>query len=323
MGAEDFMPSDEVIAGIKADLERYEVERARAHAAVRWRVPVFLGLLAAATAGLAWVFNGVASAYEQWASAPHAFLYFIAFVGMLLTYRWARKPARDTQESFRAHILPIVFGFVRDIRYRRNETPESFKRLPRETVGTFNRQSFEDVLSGRYEDFSFELYEAALGQKAGKSITQVFRGIIVDFDAVVPFPGVLVASRKSGTMTRFFEGIFGQKLRQLQSGVAEIDEVYDFRTNNVEAAQPLVSGRMTQALAWLREAWPEHPARLALHDTDCFLVIPASKNFFELPSIGEPLDYRRHVAPIIADMAALLATASLVRKVGGDGSAQP
>ncbi|MER2533583.1 MAG: hypothetical protein ABTQ31_00280 [Rhizobiaceae bacterium] len=323
MSAEDFMPGDEAIARIKADLERYEAERARAHAAVRWRVPLSLGALVVATAALAWVFNGVADPYEQWASAPHVFLYVIAFFGLLVTYRWARKPARDTQASFRARILPIVFGFVRDMRHRQNETPESFRRLPRETVGAFDGQSFDDVISGRYEDFSFELYEAVLWQKGGKSNTRVFKGVIVAFDNAVPFPGVLVASHKSGAMSRFFEGIFGQKMRQLQSGIAAIDDAYDFRTNAPEAAQPLVAGRLAQALAWLREAWPEQPARVALHDSDGFLVIPTSKNFFELPPIGETLDYRTHVAPMIADMAALLATASLVRKVSGEGAAQP
>jgi hypothetical protein len=44
------------------------------------------------------------------------------------------------------------------------------------------------------------------------------------------------------------------------------------------------------------------------------------KNFFELPGISQPLDYKGHVEPMVADMAALLATAALVRKVGeGEG----
>ena len=60
MDVKDFMPGDEVIAGIRADLEKYEAERRRTHAAVWWRVPVFLGLLLALVAGFAYVFNGVA-----------------------------------------------------------------------------------------------------------------------------------------------------------------------------------------------------------------------------------------------------------------------
>jgi hypothetical protein len=58
---------------------------------------------------------------------------------------------------------------------------------------------------------------------------------------------------------------------------------------------------------------------VALKDKDGFLLIPLSKNFFELPGIRRPLDYKADVEPMIADMAALLATAALVRKVGEAG----
>ena len=55
-----------------------------------------------------------------------------------------------------------MFGFIEDVGYKHNQTPISFERLPREIVDGFNRQSFDDVISGRYEDFPFELYEATL-----------------------------------------------------------------------------------------------------------------------------------------------------------------
>lgn len=77
-----------------------------------------------------------------------------------------------------------------------------------------------------------------------------------------------------------------------------------------------MTGKLAQALAWLRETWPEQPSRVALQDRDGFLLIPLSRNLFELPAISQPLDYKLHVEPMIADMAALLATASLVRKAG-------
>ena len=45
MDAKGFMPDEAVIAGIRKDIERYEGERASAYAQVKWRVPVFLGVL--------------------------------------------------------------------------------------------------------------------------------------------------------------------------------------------------------------------------------------------------------------------------------------
>jgi hypothetical protein len=318
MDASDFVPSDEVVAGIRRDIEAYEQRRAAAHAAVTWRVPVFLGALVVGALIVAWFFNAFADPYERWFSTPHVFLYFFTLVAAFFLYPVAVRPATDLQQGFRTGLLPTVFGFVDGLRYRHEETPPTFDRLPREAVGAFNRQTFDDCLSGTYAGFAFELYEAVLAQKTGKSSSTAFRGVVVAFELERPFPGLLIATRKSGQVISFFRGLFGgSRLQQLESGLPAIDDIYDFRTDNPDAALPLVRGRMAQALQWLAEAWPDEPARIALRGIDGFLLLPTSKNFFELPPISVPLDYQTHVAPLIADLAMLLATAALVRKVGG------
>src|SRR5690606_31824832 len=148
----------------------------------------------------------------------------------------------------------------------------SFERLPGEAMGSYNRQSFDDVVTGTIDGFPFELYEAELRQKAGKSSSTTFKGVIVAFETATPFPGMLVATRKSNQVMSFFRGFFGgSSLHELQSGIAELDASYDFRTDNPEAARPLVQGRLAQALQWLGEAWPDEPARIALKGEDGFL----------------------------------------------------
>jgi hypothetical protein len=312
----DFMPSETIIAGIRKNIEAYEAARASAVRQVRWRVPLFIGLVLAVVALIAWLFNKVADPNEQWFSTPHVFLYVIGFVAAILLYFQAMKPATRLQQSFRDTLLPIIFGFIRDVRYQHGGSPNSFDRLPREAVGPFNRQAFDDVVSGRYEEFPFELYEAELRQGTGKGSSRAFKGVIVAFEAVEPFPGILVATRRTNAVIGFFRGMFASKMQELSSGVPELDAAYEFRTDNVEAARPLVMGRLAQALEWLGETWPDDPARVALNGGDGFLLLPQTKNFFELPDISVPLDYTMHVAPMISDMGALLATAALVRKIG-------
>ncbi|SFO05208.1 Protein of unknown function [Mesorhizobium sp. NFR06] len=316
MEAADFMPSETVIAGIRRDIEAYEAKRASAQKQVRWRVPVFVGLVVVFVALIAWLFNVAADPHEQWVSTPHVFLYLGGLFVAVFLYFQALRPATRLQQSFRDTLLPMIFGFVRDVRYQRGVRPNSFDRLPRETVGAFNRQSFDDVISGRYEDFPFELYEAKLWEGSGKSETTAFKGVIVAFKTIEPFPGTLVAARKANKVVHFFRGIFASKMQELSSGVDELDAKYEFRTDNVEAARPLVTGRMAQALTWLGETWPYDQARVALSGSDGFLLMPRSKNFFELPVISEPIDYQAHVAPMISDLGAMLATAALVRKIG-------
>ncbi|RWE59386.1 hypothetical protein [Mesorhizobium sp.] len=321
MEAADFMPSEADIAGIKRNLEAYEVERVAAYRQVRWRVPLFIGLVLLSVALVAWLFNTVADPYERWFSTPHVLLYVVGFVAAILLYFQAIKPASTLQQSFRETLLPIIFGFIEDMRYQHEATPNSFDRLPRETIGTFNSKRFDDIVSGRYEGFPFELYEADLRQGTGKSGTIAFKGIVVAFETIVPFPGILVAARRTDVAVGFFRGMFASKMQELSCGVPELDAAYDFRTDNVEAAQPLVSGRLAQALTWLSETWPDDPARVALNGGDGFLLLPQTKDFFDLPDKSVPLDYAKHVAPMISDMGAMLATAALVRKIGAKDEA--
>ncbi len=312
MGAGKFLPDEPVIAGIKADFDRYEAERNRVRRATMWRVPLFDGLVLAAVFVLAWFLNFLADPNEQWRSALHVFLYVAGIAALFFAHAQAVKPAKQTQDALRRRIMPMVFGFIEDLAYRNAVTPESFKRLPLELVGSFDRESFDDVVSGRYDGFRFELYEAEFRHKG----SEVFKGIVVAFETIAPFPGLLVALRRTNKAVGFFRGLFGERLKEIPSGNAALDEIYEFRSDDVEAAMPLVKGRLSQALEWLGQTWPENPSRVALAGSEGYLLIPLSKNFFELPDASQPLDYKAHVEPMVADMVALLATAALVRKAG-------
>jgi hypothetical protein len=316
--AMDFMPGEAVIAGIRTEIEAYEAERRQARRSKKWRIPAYLIAIMAAVAALAWLLNGFADPYEQWLSTLHLYLYICALFAGIFAVWSAAKPARDTQQEFRDRLLPVVFGFIEDFRYRNNQTPTSFDRLPTEAVGWFDRERFDDAVAGKYEGFAFELYEAELAAKGlARGEDTKFKGVVLAFQTAAPFPGLLVATHKANLVTSFFRGLFGDgNLEEVKSGLAALDENYEFRTDNPAAAQRLVTGRLAQALRWLGETWPDEPARVALNGGDGFLLLPTQKNFFELPPLSEPLDYRTHIQPMIADMATLLATAALVRKVG-------
>jgi len=94
METADFMPSEAITAGIRKDIETYEAARASAVRRVRWRVPLFVGLVLVFLVLVAWLFNKVADPNEQWFSTPHVFLYVIGFAASILLYFQAMKPAR-------------------------------------------------------------------------------------------------------------------------------------------------------------------------------------------------------------------------------------
>ncbi|WP_342635182.1 hypothetical protein [Aminobacter aminovorans] len=265
---------------------------------------------------LALIFNFIADVNEQWLSTPHVYLYVLSFIAAFFAYFRAMRPLEAANASFRNMLLPIVFGFIKNMQHERGATPPSFVNLPESTVGKYNVLEIDDFISGNYDGFDFELYEALLKQRAEKHDSTTFQGVIVAFGLKKPFAGTLIATIRTNAVLSFFGELFGGGLKELRSGVQELDMAYEFRSDNVDAAQPLVSGQMAQALTWLKDAWPGEPARIAMSGTSGFLLLPHQKNFFELPASDVALDYKAHIEPMIADMATILATAALVRKIG-------
>lgn len=316
MSAAGFMPDEAVIAGIRRDIEAYEAERTAIRRATMWRLPLSLGGLIAAVVVLALVLNLISDVNEQWLSTLHVYLYVVAFIAAFFVYYRAKRPADAANASFRNRLLPIAFGFIKNFRHEKAVMPPSFAVLPKATVGEYNVMEIDDSISGIFDDFYFELYETLLIQRTEKFDSTTFQGVIVAFGLEKPFPGILIATVRTNAVLSFFSEIFGGGLMEVRSGVQELDMAYELRTGNVEAAQPLVSGQMAQALNWLREAWPGEPARIALKGKDGFLLLPDKRNFFELPASNVPLDYKAHIEPMIADMATMLAITALVRKIG-------
>ncbi len=87
MEVRDFMPDEAVIAGIKTDLEKYEGERKEAERQLEWRVPVYLGAVAAIVVSLVIAFNGFADPDELWISTPHVVVYVGALFATPLPIR--------------------------------------------------------------------------------------------------------------------------------------------------------------------------------------------------------------------------------------------
>lgn len=313
--ADDYMPSDEAVAELRTSIDAYNGERPVVSRQARWRILLFVGGTAAFFLILVIVLRALVPGFELLSNWG----FFIAVIGAFMTfggYALAMAPARAFQQRLRSTLFTRLFPFVETVSYSHGQRPGSLARLPVEATGRYNRQSFDDLISGGYEGFPFELFEATLKRKSGKSSARiVFRGVIVAFHAPRRFPGTLLATKAVGGVTLFFRDLFGDGgLERVESGNAALDETYEFRSDAPEAARPLVNGDFARALDWMREAWPGEPARVALREDDVFLLLPMSRNCFELPDIGVPLDYDAHVKPIAAELASMMATAALVRK---------
>jgi hypothetical protein len=313
MDVKEFMPGAAAVEQIRRDLAVYEPERVKAIGRIGWRVPLFLVPVVLVAAWLVIV---------AWNIAPDGKQPFWAFLAACAglaagggAYGLARKPATDTQQWLRDRILPIAFGFIDDLRYGHEVTPTSYSHLPKEVTGRVDRHEFDDVILGRHGDAWFEVYECNLAQGYGKNRETLFKGVVLAFRLDAPFPGKLIATRKLGGVAKWMRDLLGKSdLTEVTSGDGGLEYEYEFRTDKPDAAADLLKGNFRKALSWIRDTWPGEPARVALSGDDGFLLLPSTTNFFELPDIGVTLDYEAHIRPLAAQMASLIATASLLRR---------
>ncbi|HEU0222468.1 MAG TPA: hypothetical protein VFR34_09720, partial [Paracoccaceae bacterium] len=243
------------------------------------------------------------------------FLVLLGILDLLIWY-WMTRPIRDAQRALKARILPLAFSFGGKVTYRHgHDDSKLIDRLRATGLIAFSRAEADDGIAGSDGGVAYELLEAVLVRGAGKSRQEQFRGLVFGFRREAAFPGLLLAARRPNALARLFGSGIGAELSELRSGRPEIDGLYAIRSDNPAAALPLLGGNLVRALDWLQETWPDGPAQLAFAERDCLLLLPTTRNYFDLPSIRHDIDFTTHVEPMIWDLVRLLAIARLVRQV--------
>ncbi len=243
----------------------------------------------------------------------------VAIFGGAILLSIARKPARNFQQQLRAKMFPQIFSFIDDFQYQNGHPPGFLDQLEATGLLSYTSASHDDWFAGSHDGGRFELAETHLKRKSGKNTHTIFDGLIFHIRLDNRFRGLLLAQKKADVVTKFFRDLFGTKLREIKTGISDIDASHDFRTNADGQEPGRLAARMAKALDWLQETWPHGPVQIAFADSDCYLLLAATKDHFELPGITQgDIDFDRHILPMIRDMATLLAIAGLIRKVDGE-----
>jgi hypothetical protein len=252
-------------------------------------------------------------------NSPQSFI----LAGMLLSvvwgghkvWAWVWQPAKDLQQQARDQLIPQVFSFVTDLRYRHGLEPAFMRGLPAKSIVQHTRIQFDDMITGAHDGLAFSLCECLFWLHQGKSEKVTFRGAIFHCKAPQNFPGILTVSEKLSSSSRFwFGGPDDSHIPEVHMDEGRIKHLHSVRSTNPGAAKALLNGNLGRALVWLDGAWPDAVPRLVLSKDDVFLLVPSNRNFFELPPIGTDVEYGVHVEPMVRELAMLLATGSLVRK---------
>ena len=305
------MPKDAALEALREAVAAYNAERGTVTNTMYVNVVLIFGGYV--------VFAGFI-AYLAWTEIARdivGIVLGVLFVLGTVVWRFALAPAKRFQQTLRDRMLPLVFGFIDEVQYVHGAEPRFISSMPGKELVPRDRSEHGDMIAGRHEGLAFTLSETELSTGSGKSRATTFKGVIFHFIREQEFPGLLLAVRKPNSFQLFVRDFFGGSTMPLvTSGNPEVDTALEFRTDRPEAATPLVQGTLAKALDYLATEWRDDVVRLALRGRDCYLLVPSKKNFFELPPVDTPIDFDRHLRPMIRDLVTLLATAQLVNRIG-------
>jgi len=315
MAGGEYRPDDEAVAAIKAQLVAYEAQRVAEDRYLRLFMPIsVIPAVVIALAGFALLLTSEEAPLGAKDKFQFAFWVFLAVILIGSAGVWlAMQPVRRLQQRLRDRMLPALFGFVGEIEYTHGKPPFSFDHIPKGVLPAYARSEFGDVVRGMHKWMRFELFEVHL-KSGGKSKTTLFDGVIVAFEIPARFPGVLLATPRVGQWSVFFRDIFGTAFSTVEAGDSLLDATFEFRSDNSLDARRLIEGPLGQALALLGKTWREGVPRVALSQTTGFLIMPTTKDFFELPDVGTSVSYERHIQPMVTELIQLLDTALVVRR---------
>lgn len=310
------MPGGEALASIHRAIATYNASRTNAENQA-WR-QAFLYLAPLALVYLTGLYFIARSALASEFGEP-GFWALLAIPVFIAIGLWKRawRPVRQFQQETRSRLVPVICGFVENLRYSHGTTPSFMPMLPAAALVQHTRIAHDDQIAGRFEGMDFELGEVVFWLKSGKnSEKKTFEGAILYCEAAPGFPGLLVASKKD-TWGDWFK--IGSRSTDRLIGVPcankRIGETYEFHSDQPTEAVALVDGPMTTVILWLGENWPDGVARIALSGTHIFIMVPSKTNHFELPDIQVRLDYERHVEPMSGQLWKLVSTGKLIRGI--------
>lgn len=304
-------PDEAALQTVRTAIGDYNDARPGLERAMHWRLTVIMGIYAVVAVV---AFFALVSEIG-WGDGLGAVIAILFGIGWGL-YNLCMKPVWDFQQNLRNRMLPLIFGFVDEMRYSKGLKPRFMEKFPKPALLKYGVAEHDDAISGQHDGMHFMLSEAEL-KTGGKNKTTLFDGVIFHFYLDHPFPGILAAAKRPTGFQKFAQELFGTgDLSIIDSGDPMIDGTHEFRTDNTTAARTLIEGPLVKALDYLSSVWRDDVVRIALSNHECFLLVPTKKNFFELPDIAHDIDFDRHVAPMIRDLVTLLVTARLVSRIG-------
>ncbi len=244
---------------------------------------------------------------------------------LLLGCLWSRGVTDKLRQKARKELFPHVFAHIDGFAFTNGLPAPSLEKMPRKTVGYHLFSQFDDCITGEYRDLPVEISEVRMKRPRmmSRGFKTVFAGVSLSFPFDAATGADIVVRPHSMVRSIRSKLLLGSRFASMESGLRDIDSGFDLYSTDPARSGPYVSEKIVLVLRWMAEAWPHGRCSLSIAEGRAFLLLPYERDLFELPEIHTPVDYARHIVPIIADVDVLMRTAYAVRDMLDQTTGQP
>ena len=238
----------------------------------------------------------------------------LAFVAAMVGFGYAWWGARDVARLGKEAKTLLIAPVARQFQLSFNEAPGQVASIYRHhevgIVPDWDRDSYEDLITGTRRGVDFELFEAHLEERRrstdskGRTQTRwvtVFRGQCLRFAFHKAFHGRTLVTRDAGFFNRFGGGK-GMQRAMLED--PEFERIFEVYTTDQVESRYLLTPDLMQKLVDMEKVFHGGKLKCCFDDGELLITLQGS-DLFEPGSMFKRLDDPERVRELLSDFAAV------------------
>ncbi|WP_373005423.1 DUF3137 domain-containing protein [Hyphomonas sp.] len=238
----------------------------------------------------------------------------LAIVAAMVGFGYAWWGARDVTKLGKEAKTLLVAPIARQFELSFNEAPGQVASIYRHhdvgIVPDWDRDSYEDLITGTRKGVDFELFEAHLEERRhstdskGRTQTRwvtVFRGQCLRFAFHKSFHGRTLVTRDAGFFNRFGGGK-GMQRAMLED--REFERIFEVYTTDQVESRYLLTPDLMQNLVDMEKTFHGGKLKCCFDDGELLITLQGS-DLFEPGSMFKRLDDPERVRELLSDFAAV------------------
>lgn len=218
---------------------------------------------------------------------------------------WINDPIKKYTNSIKSNIFPNIISFIGDYKYlplcpRRIHELEDSDIIP-----TYDRETSEDAISGKYKNVDIDLFETNLEQKRrGKNreyYVSVFKGIVITLSVHKDFSGNTIVKKDSGTIGNWIKSK-NTHLDKVKLEDPKFEKTFEVYSSDQVEARYLLTTAFMERLLQLTESFGGKGIECSFYKNKLLIMIPIKRNLFEPGSIYQSEDFVDDAKSLLKEM---------------------